>query len=477
MESTIQHTSQIVSIVWTVLLIILILYFLYTLYNNSNQTPARDLLGSPGHHPAGSAHPDQRGKRQRNRDDTSLVEHPEYELHPTDVSELDVAQMGIKEFDHNDLRKLIADPEWLKGYVKVLNRSLQSKLKYYEGLAAKAEDDYATVFEQNPDQRAVSVELQKAKTLRESLRSVIADIEARLATLTIDIVERDFRQIFNHPKYGLDNIVGQKPHKDFIARMIYTFSQDPDVFFNDFLNIIMMGPSGIGKNAMSTALAFSFGKSGILARYKFTRITKKDLANEFVNNSARTTWKLLINHIEGVVFHDEAYDLLPNAGGFGRQYDHGEEAAREIVATLDHDDFRGRIIYIAAGYETQMRRGFIESNDGMRRRFPHHIVLQPYSTEELAHILVRCIYDKTRITLSKHEANVLYSELLIEIAKNPKVYKTHAGDMFNMAGTIAKTIRGTPKIKWGTDQKSNTLLLRLGFKRFMEDLASGKPDE
>jgi Cdc6-like AAA superfamily ATPase len=92
--------------------------------------------------------------------------------------------------------------------------------------------------------------------------------------------------------------------------------------------------------------------------------------------------------MDGVLFIDEAYALINDVGssqGFG------QEAIDTLVK--DMDDNRDRLVVILAGYNDEMD-AFLESNPGLRSRFPNVLVFPDYSIDELLTITSRFFTDK-----------------------------------------------------------------------------------
>jgi Cdc6-like AAA superfamily ATPase len=80
----------------------------------------------------------------------------------------------------------------------------------------------------------------------------------------------------------------------------------------------------------------------------------------------------------GVLLIDEAYALAR-----GGENDFGMEATDTLVKLIE--DHREEVAVIAAGYPDEMHE-FVESNPGLRSRFPKTIHFPDYTTDELISI-------------------------------------------------------------------------------------------
>jgi Cdc6-like AAA superfamily ATPase len=81
----------------------------------------------------------------------------------------------------------------------------------------------------------------------------------------------------------------------------------------------------------------------------------------------------------GVLFIDEAYSLYR-----GKDDSFGLESIDTLVKAME--DNRDNLIVILAGYKKEMA-GFLESNSGLKSRFPNLIDFPDYTGEELTEIL------------------------------------------------------------------------------------------
>ncbi|MBE4466328.1 AAA family ATPase [Vibrio parahaemolyticus] len=86
--------------------------------------------------------------------------------------------------------------------------------------------------------------------------------------------------------------------------------------------------------------------------------------------------------IGGVLFIDEAYQLT-GGNAFGDEDKAGKEAIDTLLKLME--DYRDRVVVIAAGYTNEMRR-FVDSNVGLKSRFSRVIEFASYDADELFEI-------------------------------------------------------------------------------------------
>jgi SpoVK/Ycf46/Vps4 family AAA+-type ATPase len=111
----------------------------------------------------------------------------------------------------------------------------------------------------------------------------------------------------------------------------------------------------------------------------------------YVGQTALKVKEVFDSALGGVLLVDEAYALAR-----GGDNDFGQEAIDTLVKLIE--DHREEIVVIAAGYPDEMHE-FIESNPGLRSRFPKTIQFPDYSTDELVAI-VESMCKKSSYTLT-----------------------------------------------------------------------------
>jgi len=141
------------------------------------------------------------------------------------------------------------------------------------------------------------------------------------------------------------------------------------------LHMIFKGNPGTGKTTVARILGKLFKEVGVLPKGHLVEVERADLVGEFIGHTAQKTRDQVKKALGGILFIDEAYSLAR-----GGEKDFGKEAIDALVKGME--DHRDNLILILAGYQDEMN-WFIETNPGLRSRFPIHISFPDYSNEEL----------------------------------------------------------------------------------------------
>ncbi len=141
------------------------------------------------------------------------------------------------------------------------------------------------------------------------------------------------------------------------------------------LHMIFKGNPGTGKTTVARISGRLFKEVGVLPKGHLVEVERADLVGEFIGHTAQKTRDQVKKALGGILFIDEAYSLAR-----GGEKDFGKEAIDALVKGME--DHRDNLIMILAGYQDEMD-WFIETNPGLRSRFPIHISFPDYSNEEL----------------------------------------------------------------------------------------------
>lgn len=199
---------------------------------------------------------------------------------------------------------------------------------------------------------------------------------------------KDVQKLGKIKKYlkKLDRMVGMDDMKQQIVYQILFFIQRLDG--GEMMHTALMGPPGVGKTSVAKILAEIYKHLGFLSKGKLIIATREDLVGQYLGETAIKTRKMLDYAMGSVLFIDEAYSL-------GNGSDKGDYYAKECVDTLtaflsEHtEDF----VCMIAGYETELKHYFFDSNPGLDRRFPWKYILPSYKPEELKDIYLRILKD------------------------------------------------------------------------------------
>lgn len=144
------------------------------------------------------------------------------------------------------------------------------------------------------------------------------------------------------------------------------------------LHMIFKGNPGTGKTTVARIMSKFFCEIGILTRGHLIEVERADLVGEYIGHTAQKTREQVRKAYGGILFIDEAYSLAR-----GGEKDFGKEAIDLLVKSME--DHKNDFILILAGYEKEME-GFLETNPGLRSRFPIHIDFPDYNHQELLRI-------------------------------------------------------------------------------------------
>lgn len=143
-------------------------------------------------------------------------------------------------------------------------------------------------------------------------------------------------------------------------------------------HMIFTGNPGTGKTTIARLISRYMKAIGALSQGQLVEVTRADLVAQYVGQTAPLTMSVIKSAIGGVLFIDEAYSLYR-----GKDDSFGLECIDTLVKAME--DHRDDLIVILAGYKKEMAV-FLESNSGLKSRFPNLIDFPDYTGEELRKI-------------------------------------------------------------------------------------------
>ena len=138
------------------------------------------------------------------------------------------------------------------------------------------------------------------------------------------------------------------------------------------------GNPGTGKTTVARLLGTIFRELGVLKSGHFVEVTRSQLVAQYMGQTAPLVREQTDKALDGVLFIDEAHNLIQ-----GEQDQFGKEAIGELTAILENE--RERLCVIVAGYPEPMARLF-EQDPGWKSRFTNQIHFEDYDPPEIAQI-------------------------------------------------------------------------------------------
>ena len=143
-------------------------------------------------------------------------------------------------------------------------------------------------------------------------------------------------------------------------------------------HLVFTGNPGTGKTTVARLLAELYWELEVVAQGQLVETDRAGLVAGYVGQTAIKVTEVFTSALGGVLLIDEAYALAQ-----GGDSDFGREAIATLVKLVE--DHRDDVVVIVAGYPQEMET-FIDSNPGLRSRFPKTIHFPDYSDDELAQI-------------------------------------------------------------------------------------------
>ena len=211
-------------------------------------------------------------------------------------------------------------------------------------------------------------------------------------------------------------------------------------------HMIFTGNPGTGKTTVAKMIGRVFKELGILSKGEVITAERADMVGKYIGHTEDNMKSLLEKAKGNVLFIDEAYSLCDNRSE--DRADFGHRALECLLTALASNE--SDMIVIMAGYEKQMKR-MLETNPGMRGRFPYLFNFEDYTAEELSQICVNKLVAKEfAVTEDVKDVLVEYIRKAVQ-EKGTDFHNARWAEQFAMvgivsamAGRIAKAGNRTP---------------------------------
>ncbi|MUG93227.1 AAA family ATPase [Scytonema sp. UIC 10036] len=153
------------------------------------------------------------------------------------------------------------------------------------------------------------------------------------------------------------------------------------------LHLVLYGSPGTGKTTVARLVGRLYKQLGCLQHGHVVETDRAGIIGGYIGQTALRVADAVDSALEGVLFIDEAYALVPKGGSSN---DFGHEAVQALLKRME--DHRNELAVIVAGYPEEMEY-FIASNPGLQSRFSRLFYFEDYTPSELVLIFGKFCYD------------------------------------------------------------------------------------
>ena len=197
------------------------------------------------------------------------------------------------------------------------------------------------------------------------------------------------------------------------------------------VNIILTGNPGTGKTTIAKRLGEVLNAAGVLSTDKVIEREAKTILSSYVNASGQNMDKAVDEAMGGVLFIDEAYNLLPHPGSMNNT---GNEALDALMTRMEND--KGKFVVVIAGYKDRMEELIRRGNPGLMSRFNKNFHIDDYDAEALFEIFMMNV-KKRKFKLTP-DAEIAVKEYIQEMVANKRQHFGNAREVVNLLNEVVE---------------------------------------
>jgi hypothetical protein len=181
----------------------------------------------------------------------------------------------------------------------------------------------------------------------------------------------------------LNEMIGLGAVKSQLRTIVNTIKMNmkcPEKDFGFSHHMVFAGDPGTGKTTVAKLVARALYEIGVIPENKCMEVPASQMIKGYVGQTGEHVESILQNALGGVLFIDEAYELMVK----DNQNTYNNDALAVLLRYME--DHRSELVVIAAGYEKEMKE-FLASNVGLMRRF-QWVSFEDYTPSEMADIFI-----------------------------------------------------------------------------------------
>ncbi|MCM1021551.1 MAG: AAA family ATPase [Muribaculum sp.] len=222
------------------------------------------------------------------------------------------------------------------------------------------------------------------------------------------------------------------------------------------VHVAITGNPGTGKTEVAKKLGAILKAIGYLPKGHVVERERKTLLDSYANSAGQNMEKAVDEAMGGVLFIDEAYNLISSETPGEKDKD-GKVAVEALMTRMTND--AGKFVTVIAGYKEPIEEFINNANPGLARRFSYRIHIPDYTASQLFDIFMqKATKEKLQLTdtaktrlmqkidqmvkmKDKNFGNAGEMVKLLDEVKNRQGERLAAGDISKLSDGQLYTIR------------------------------------